>query len=653
MLPYGLSEPVRLIKGYSAFEEFFEDVEEAKVITFCDSPEHIQRTFEQFDLKKLEIIVGDHGRKDYREKLVDKADLADSLERFKRDGRLLIYTPSRQVSIHAKIYILKVSDQIIRILIGSPNFSKNAWGRQHETVAVFEVTEESGIYRDYFEIWREELKYCELFLEDLTRDLEKSDRPRQEIIQLWVSGKTPDQNTDPTRTLTAQLVESLQRDEDLDIPAASGDGDDRDNREEVIYLRGYDPRVKESLRETYGHPRIQYNTLQDALVGPRHAFATQHRRVYGIPIVNVRGNQLIYTNGNGYSESFCRPWPEDREMVREGLQHIEDYLGTVDDFADCDDPYSTKMHMFEALLYMFWAPLIAPYAQQLEERGISKDKNLPFLYIHGESGGGKSTFAGFVLRLISRHRVQAPEESRNVGKRSLKGIQQCASSFPFIIDDISKSRIEDFKDVLTGYWGDWRSDSPYPALVFTSNDSKPAQWFRNRAKRLQFDLLYDGRRVYQEKCTALTDKPNWLFPWFCHRYLELFVKRDEVVLDDDILALTREVFLELYAYADRLVPDYFPTTPAEEIHDPGLDVWREHKERGHIRFKPDGEDIVVEFVSSFEYHQILHLERELHNSIRRKVEGKTIVVKNQDRFREWYGEVREPSFWQRMNPLRG
>ncbi len=641
---------IKPIKGYSAFQKFFEDAIEAKIITFCDSPEHIQKTFEEFNLQKLEIIVGDQGKKDYREKLVDKPEIANVLEDLKQQGRLKIYTPKGVVSIHSKIYILRIPNNRVRLLIGSANFSKNAWGRQHEAVAIYETSEGSPMHQSFEDVWEEEMTYCERFLEDLTKEIEKSDQPREEVIRLWVAGKVLSRDVDETRTVTAKLVENLQGVESLKDPV-HGLSDARDKREEVIHLRGYDLRTKDQLIQMYEHPEIHFNSHQDILSGPRHAFATRHQIVFGIPIVNVRDHRLVYTHTNGRSDVLSQPWPEDPAEIAKALDHIEQYLSTVDEFADCDDPNSTKMHMYETLLFIFWAPLITPYAQQLDDRGISKDKNLPFLYIHGESGGGKSTFVSFVLRLISRHRVRAPEESRNVSKKSLSGVQQSASAFPFIIDDIEKQKLKNLKDILTGYWSDWRNDSPYPALIFTSNDTKPDEWFRNRSKRLQFDLLYDGRRSYQEKCTALQEQRNDLFSWFSHRYLEVFSRRDASVLDDDVLALGREVFLELYDYAQKPVPKYFPRRPAEDTHDPGLDIWQEHERRGHIQFRFVDDTIVVEFRSSFEYHQVRQLERELHNSIRRQVTGRTITIRNPERFIEWYGETKPSSLWQRLNPF--
>jgi len=160
-----------LLKSYRSFKKYFKDCESAKVITFNASPKHIKKTFDKFSLKQLEIIVGD--TVDFRNKLIGELELAKKLERLKSENKLIIHTleSKRKPKIHSKIYILKKTDNTIQILHGSPNFSSNAWGRQHETVTVFNTQENSKCYNAFLKIWNNEINYCSIFLEDLSKKL--------------------------------------------------------------------------------------------------------------------------------------------------------------------------------------------------------------------------------------------------------------------------------------------------------------------------------------------------------------------------------------------------------------------------------------------------------------------------------------------------
>ena len=50
------------------------------------------------------------------------------------------------------------------------------------------------------------------------------------------------------------------------------------------------------------------------------------------------------------------------------------------------------MYMYEVLLYFFWAPFNYFYAKEYKRNGMLSTKNLPYLYIYGESDSGKSSY---------------------------------------------------------------------------------------------------------------------------------------------------------------------------------------------------------------------------------------------------------------------
>ena len=176
---------VELFKSYRRFETYFENAVRMRVVTYCDSPEFILELFDRVpSLEHLEVVVGDVV--DYRERLIDKPELADRLERLKRGGKLKIYLCENK-EVHSKLYLIEYESDAaearatadttgatqqtfewsdeedvsttddaddgteasiarpVTAVVGSPNLSSNAWTRQANTGVVFETTTETAL----------------------------------------------------------------------------------------------------------------------------------------------------------------------------------------------------------------------------------------------------------------------------------------------------------------------------------------------------------------------------------------------------------------------------------------------------------------------------------------------------------------------------
>ena len=180
---------VELFKSYSQFETYFKGAVRMRVVTYCDSPKLILELFDRVaSLEHLEVVVGDVV--DYRERLINRPELADRLERLKRDGKLKIYLCENK-EVHSKLYLIEYEDDTAEAgatedstgatqqtfewtdeedvsttdddaegaddgteasiarpataVVGSPNLSNNAWTRQANTGVVFETTTETAL----------------------------------------------------------------------------------------------------------------------------------------------------------------------------------------------------------------------------------------------------------------------------------------------------------------------------------------------------------------------------------------------------------------------------------------------------------------------------------------------------------------------------
>ena len=613
-----------LLKSYKAFKKYFNNCKTAKVISFCGSPEHIWETFDKFELERLEIIVGD--QIDFREKLIGKPELADKLEKLKENGELNIYTRKKKSKpkIHCKVYILEMTNEDIIILHGSPNFSKNAWSSQHESVTEFKTTEESKAYQEFMKIWKEEKnEYCKLFMEDLTQKIESSnDQDREEIVKLWVQGKASSE-TDEITEVNEKIIKEVKEAENND-------------KKIKLSMTGFDNSTIEHLKNRHSTDKdttINNNIFNSSL----SSIAKGFNRDYGIPTLITTREKLIF-NHMEKKIILNEKTPFDSDKIKKALNHIETYINSVDRFASSSgNSLLIKTHMFEVLLYFFWSPFINLYAEFFQEANMLSTKNLPFLYIYGNSNSGKSSYIEFLLNLISLRKVTKPANAADIGMGNIKKLRQSMTCFPFIIDDIQKNQINQYKKVLNSYWSVWNTDKYIPALIFSSNDNKPKKWFRNRAKMIDFNLQFEDTNLSQFESVQLMDTKNIIFKWFSQLHLNKINEDGIDIKKDDFLYLTRKIFKDLYSMANKELPTYFPKEPAEKEHDPGVINWKEHEKENQLFIKEDDNKIIVEFKDSMKFWQINELEADLGKEIHSEIRGDTIIIRNPDRFKEWYG----------------
>lgn len=83
-----------LLKSRESFDKLFKHAKEIKCVTYSDSPKLILDLFEKRGLSRLEVITGNNTSDDYREKIKD-VNVAEKLEKLKREGKLLIYTSNK------------------------------------------------------------------------------------------------------------------------------------------------------------------------------------------------------------------------------------------------------------------------------------------------------------------------------------------------------------------------------------------------------------------------------------------------------------------------------------------------------------------------------------------------------------------------------
>lgn len=646
-LEEGDSARVEMFRSWGTFSKQFADLERLRVVTYCDSPEFIYELFDDIEgLAEMEVVVGDVG--DYRERLIDKPELADALERFRREGTLVIYTCGHDV--HSKLYVIDHADGAATCIVGSPNLSKHAWGRQANLGLVCTTAINSPLYQRFEQLYEEHRDYGDEFLTDLTQRIESSDKERDEVIRLYTAGNIG--VVDELAEAHGKLIDHIDTGAEVADIATAGNEDrgvgmepDIDEAPEdriTLSLRGFDESTIDTLSRMEAYDaRVSRGELT---ASPRavHRFTTD---VFEVPTMriwqpreggfvwNTEPELRFHYSGTVYRVDKPLPKPE---TVDRGLAHVEAYLDTIDEHGETNNPEAVKAMMYEALLWFFWAPFANVQARFYRNNGITDlDKALSFLYIHGRPNSGKGTFVRFALSMISRGLVTGAIDADDVGKRRVRNVRSANTAFPLVIDDVTRQKIESL-DTLRNYWkNSWTGQQSFPMLAFTSNDSRPKKWFRERAKILEFDVRFGRDQFGAAAANKLIEDPPMVFSWFAHEYLQTSLSLSQ---SGDELQEAREVMTTLYEHADRPLPESFPDRPAEEEYDVGRNRWQELLARDDVEIEQDEETLTVHFPEAMQT-ELYRYQRDIPMEIQAEKRGLDVVIRMPEPFYEWIGDV--------------
>ncbi len=289
----------------------------------------------------------------------------------------------------------------------------------------------------------------------------------------------------------------------------------------------------------------------------------------------------------------------------------------------------------EALLYVLAAPFFHERMKQRRARvGLVDRRGLLFLVIYGRSSNGKSTFLQFALKLLAGEAV-APLLGREFKGSTLERVRAQGTVFPLVFDDLPSVTDRKFEEVVKTYWEKrWEESAPVPALIFSTNLPTLRDWARTRVRRVVFPVYFHARPDWKEALHQLLLEENRIFPWFAHGYLERLVTRPPLSADD--LALARGDLLDLYGYAGRPPPAWFPREPFEARFDVGRLDWHDlvHGLR-KATIVPEGNRVRVEFAHDLQPPELAHYESLLPLDLNKDRKGNTLLIYSPEKFLSW------------------
>jgi hypothetical protein len=611
----------QVISHREDFQGLFDGFTTMRAVAYVVSSELLGEFFEKRAYTEIEVVVGeDLTEPALRQGLQDKPlELVESLATRVENGSLRILVPRR--SIHTKLYILE-RPGTARIIQTSANLTETARKANQVNYAWYvDLPPEDAFVQRVLDDYRAHARGCSLFMEDLVKLFKERDTtPRRELIEVWVKGETvPAPETEAVKALQEISVQSLLLSEDGETDIVTV------KLPEAPAARKELERLVKPLRPTITASGVTVSAS---------AFINHVHATYGIPLMRVDLQRHEVRLGlKGTIVSLSQPLP-DVPTVDQGLQHIEDYVHTID-LGKTPDPGFAKASMFEALLYIFFSPFANEYMRRKRMAYGQVDPKGPrFLYIYGPTQNGKTTFFRFALKLVTGQDMEAvPREE--FSSRKIRGAASIGTVFPLAFDDVEFSGKRWVPDVLKAYWETWwRGKLDIPQLVLSSNEPRLQDWARSRVKRLDFDVHFASTEESKRKLKTLFERDNGVFRWFSHLYLQHLLTDSE--FSDDELHIARVVMRQLYDYANRAVPEFFLDQPVETKYDLGRTRWADllYKRRD-AKLEREKERLLVRFPGEMQFWEIRRFEGYLPPEVKARQEGHTIIIETPVEFDDW------------------
>lgn len=615
-----------VISSRKDFDALLTGFNKLRAITYVASPDLLLDFFEKHGYTEVEVLVGENLSEPYHDSLKQKGmktieQLAELIER----GTLRIFIPSR--NIHTKLYILE-GQGFSRVISSSANFTTTAReaSRQMNYAWYVDLLTDDPFLAQVVNDYQTHLKLgkCELFMGDLLELIRKSQSmPREQIIKIWIEGESADEANLEVKE-TWQKITRQSLDPSFGEPIFTVQLPKSPQGIEIIRKS-----ISRHLNAPIVGEEIQINW---------EGFCRYFEKDIGLPpmYVNLEKSEVV-VGVNGTINLRTAPLPEPA-VVNRALEHIETYFNGVDTAQTLDATYA-KMSMFEALLYLFFAPFANEYKRAKRKHyGIADPRGPRFLFIYGPSYNGKSHFCQFALKLLTGHVVQPLSSRDHFNKRAIDNIRTCGIQFPLLFDDVESKRITALAETLKSYWeSGWEEDYPLPQIILTSNEGTIKEWAKSRVKRIVFDAHFLGTESEKQRLGNAFRQDNEIFTWFTHLYFPYL--NDSEPPSNDELHHARLIFKEMYRYAGRPLPEFFPNEMVENLYDPDRKVWNELFQLKHAKTQSKDNRLIIKFGKDMQFWEVERYRSCLPQSVKcDQRRGNTLVIESPNEFGEWLKE---------------
>lgn len=534
------------------------------------------------DFKQIHLILG-QSDVDFMEldlfniekRVKEYFALPDQIRKKIQQGQVQIRYGQPSIVIHSKIYLLK-GDEHCRVIVGSANFSQNAFGNKNQFEIIRVDDNDWDLYQYHMDYYRE--------IETFTLDY-VPERAKKQEINLYLI-RDPEFLTNVILEEFDQNRDKLVIDEETMKAIQSSPEKVEQKKNEVqaqklVIETIYKPdKKKEHKVKTINELEKVKNKLQTKLASMyKKVESIDHR----IPLYTDHQGRLYTRVGE---EEEITPYGKtlDKEEIKKRLQNIHRFVEAYDKFTAQDDP-TVVSKIYEVILYGFLSPFIWKIRDQFVlQDGMESMRSIfrPFLIMSGRAESGKTTVLEYLGRLIGHH--EPFMGFRKFGNdahraRRIEAVLQSEIVSPLLVDEFPSSFFtrtggEDLVKTVSNEFA-----GPHPCVIGTTNTSgfsMPRQvdrrvYYLNISNTFRKDPT--SKNYLME---TLQQVDTALFKDFVVRMKER-IKQGQPLYNkheiEDVLYAAREIFLEYYNETGMEVPGYFPRKKFEDYQELARNEW--------------------------------------------------------------------------------
>lgn len=467
------------------WEALFTGFDELHVITFSVGIPQVEKAMRL--VKRGDMIIGSSTqvKQKMAELLAEQEFSLQSifdrpyLQSRIRDGTFRVYVATEQ--IHSKVYLLKGDDGRTRLILGSANFSTQAWSSRQKEIY---LCEDNSELFDHFMGMYETIRLRSA--DEVSIKAKPIDETGANIEDLPLFKKM-------IQTESAIVIVPAPTDEGAGDGPASGAaadgypvaGSERDHPappdEEDLQEERYTfarTRASDEWADRLAHARLRPDS--DGLIHIRPQKVKEIRaymkKTYEDKKDRMIVNPEFVIDYVHRTVSFAgRPWslaPE-QEEVRRDIACLYRYLDGCNSFTG--DTEQLKTTYWKTLLYMFLSPFLArlrlEYSRYTPANSVGKYFPM-YLLLRGPKNGGKSSLIRTGQHLMFGKALNNIPVKALSGK-TLDSYKAAIKGCPVLLDDVTNSRLRYLKDIV-------KSDEAlinernvnHGTFLFTTNDGQ-------------------------------------------------------------------------------------------------------------------------------------------------------------------------------------
>lgn len=435
------------------WEELFDGFNQLYAITFSSGMDFVNKVVSKFS--HSEIIFGCEGvmNNDAAAIMAMQAKVIQNYARRKSakamaeriaEGTLELFV-SRDTKSHEKIYILSSENGRTRVITGSANMSRSAFGGiQRENILCFDNdTPAFDHYKGLFDEFKETCSDSVSF---------------KTILSMIGDEDYLEDNI--------QDIPILKTVEDKKMIILEDTKDDMSDAELVAGIKGFEAELKPMMpkqKKENGRLYISGEAIREVKRKNK-----ENREIKAIKEKRLPKLHLDYDSRSlDFNGKHISLEPE-KEAVRTDIKCLTEYFEGFSSFNG--DVLQTQKNYF-IFLNWFFSSIFMPYLRLTAYNNNYDMIPFPvFGIIYGDSNGGKSTFTKLLSKLMCGHRV--PLNSTNdFTSTEIEDLKRGREGLPIVIDDLAKMQFQNNNEkiIKDDEWGIPEKFINYPAVVITTN----------------------------------------------------------------------------------------------------------------------------------------------------------------------------------------